>query len=179
MNTQIGSIPLHKYIFVDSRYTHEEPCGFVPAVWFGLVSIPGRAWGCNVMLECGAVYRSIPPHAIAFTQHPEVDWKVDDAQMWDCYGYSWSAHQYTFLTELRCKAYIKGKPYSGTYLFTVAPVGDGFSQEPSQSKEFKFIELDNGRLTIQPTNRVTFIDKSFTEGEVPKLRLQEDTYSCE
>jgi hypothetical protein len=68
----------------------------------------------------------------------------------------------------------------GQYLFTVAPIEDGFSNEPSQSKEFKFIKLDNGRITIQPTNKVLFIDKSFTEEEVfHELKLQTEVYSCE
>jgi hypothetical protein len=68
----------------------------------------------------------------------------------------------------------------GDYLFTVAPLNDGFSESPDQAKEFCFIRLDNGRLTIQPTNRVVFEDRSFTTGEpVPKLKLQTETWSCE
>ena len=44
MNTVIGSLPKHQYVWVDSRFTHKDPVGFVPAVWFGLVSHPGRTW---------------------------------------------------------------------------------------------------------------------------------------
>jgi hypothetical protein len=46
-------------------------------------------------------------------------------------------------------------------------------------KEFIFIKLDNGRLTIQPTNKVLFIDSSFITPMIPKLKLQEQIYSCE
>ena len=53
---------------------------------------------------------------------------------------------------------------TGRYLFSAAPMGDGFSEVPDQAKEFAFVALDNGRLTIQPTNHLLFADASFTEG---------------
>ena len=178
MNSRIGSLPKHLYVLVDSRFTHEEPCGFVPGVWFGLVSIPGRVWGLNIMLECGAVYRNLPPHAIAFSADAP-DWGVNDAQLWDCYGTDWSAHEYTYLRGLRCQAIIKNKTFQGEYRFTIAPMNDGFSDSPEQNKEFMFIQLENDRLTIQPTNKVVFEDRSFTDGPVPRLKLQEQYWSCE
>jgi hypothetical protein len=182
MNTKIGSLPKHNYVWVDTSYTHEEPIGWVPAMWFGLVSHPSRVWGCNVMFTFGGVYREVPPHAISFLPQPtEKNWNVNQAQLWDCYGINWSAHEYTALRGMSCKAYILGKEYKGVYLFTVAPCEDGFSEAPEQSKEFKFIALDNGRLTIQPTNRVVFEDRSFTNSEerIPKLKLQTEWWSCE
>jgi hypothetical protein len=180
MNSFIGSIPKHQYVWVDSQFTHKKPTGFVPAVWFGLTSFPGRAWGFNVMFENGAVYRNIPPHAIGFSENPERKWEINQSQLWDCYGYNWSATEYTYLKGLKCLCRVKDGHYYGEYLFTVSPIEDGFSNEPSQSKEFKFIQLDNGRITIQPTNKVLFIDKSFTGREIfEELKLQTETYSCE
>jgi hypothetical protein len=180
MNSFIGSIPNHKYIWVDSSFTHKINIGFIPAVWFGLSSFPGRAWGLNVMFESGAVYRNLPPHAVSFNEKKPLKWNINQAQLWDCYGYHWSAVEYTYLKNLQCQAIIKNKKFKGTYLFTVAPILDGFSEAPEQSKEFKFIELDNGRLTIQPTNKVIFIDKSFTESNKSlDLKLQKEVYSCE
>jgi hypothetical protein len=67
----------------------------------------------------------------------------------------------------------------GEYLFSVTHLHDGWSNSPDQDKEFIFTKLDNGRLTIQPTNRVTFIDDSFTTPILSKLKLQEEIYSCE
>ena len=181
MNSLIGSIPKHQYIWVDSNFTHKNPTGFARAVWFGLVSFPGRTWGLNVMFESGAVYRSLPPHAVSFSENPKQRiWKADDAQLWDCYGYDWTAVEYTYLKGLKCSCKIKDNFVDGTYLFTVAPIGDGFSNAPEQSKEFKFIELDNGRLTIQPTNKVLFQDNSFTDKNISAgLKLQTEYYSCE
>lgn len=179
--TLTGELPAHKYVWVDSRLTHREPCGFIPAVWYGLVSYPARAWGCTVMLESGAIYRNLPPHAIAFNPKP-VKWRIQQAQTWDCYGWDWTAVQYAYLTGLECKAKCAGRDFHGEYLFSVAPVGDAFSAAPDQSKEFTFIALDNGRLTIQPTNHVVFQERSFTTHtwEWPTgLKRQTDIYASE
>lgn len=183
MFTLIGQTPRHLYVFVDSAFTHKEPKGFVPAVWFGLVSYPGRVWGCTVMFESGAVYRNLPPQAIAFREDPENPWHAQDAQAWDCYGLGFSAIEYVYLSGLRVSAKVSGVTFNGEYLFTVAPVGDGFSASPDQAKEFMFIALDNGRLTIQPTNHVVFEERSFTTNEAmefPKgLKRQTEVWSCE
>jgi hypothetical protein len=70
----------------------------------------------------------------------------------------------------------------GEYLFSVAHVGDGYSAAPEQAKEFVFMKLDNGRLTIQPTNHIVFRERSFT-GDVLEfpvgLKRQTDIWSCE
>ena len=74
---------------------------------------------------------------------------------------------------------INNKIYYGEYLFSATHIDDGWSNTPEQDKEFFFIKLDNGRLTIQPTNRIAFIDKSFIESSnIPHLKLNEKVYSC-
>ena len=178
----VGELPRHIYCYVDSIYTHTESQGFLPCVWFGLVSYPGRTWGCTVMLECGAIYRNVPAHAIAFDQDPQNPWSPDEAQSYDCYGERFTTLEYTYLSGLDCKAKCKDIPYKGKYLFTVAPIGDGYSAYPEQAKEFCFIQLDNGRLTIQPTNHVVFRERSFTDNklEFPSgLRRQTNVWSAE
>ena len=76
---------------------------------------------------------------------------------------------------------VRTKDHSGTYLFTAAFADDAFTRTPEQQKEFSFIELDNGRLTIQPTNRTLFEDKSFTinTGSPKDLVTQTEVWSCE
>jgi hypothetical protein len=181
-NTIIGDIPRHHYIWVDTYFTHKEPVGFVPAVWFGLVSYPGRMWGLNVMLESGAIYRNVPPHGIAFSEEPANEWYAHRAQTWDCYGEDWSALEYKYLSGLKCVALSCGQRFLGEYLFTAVPIGDGFSAYPEQAKEFTFIKTDGDRLTIQPTNHVVFEEVSFTKHkmEFPKgLKRQTDIYRVE
>ena len=179
----IGELPRHQYVWVDSRHTHKTDLGYLPALWYGLVSYPGRAWGCTVMLESGAIYRNLPPHAIAFQAEPVGDWDITDAQTWDCYGYEFETLEYGYLSGLDCLVRANGQEHDGTYLFTVAPVGDGFSAAPEQSKEFVFAKLENGYLTIQPTNNTIFRERSFTTNELMSfpsgLKRQTDVWSCE
>lgn len=92
--TLAGQLPRHFYCWVDTRHTHREPRGFVRAVWYGLVSYPGRMWGCTVMLESGAVFRNLPAHAIAFDSRPEGEWTPQDAQTWNCYGWDFTALEF-------------------------------------------------------------------------------------
>jgi hypothetical protein len=185
-----GQLARHLYCYVDSSFTHKESVGFVPCVWFGLVSYPGRMWGCTVMLESGAIYRNVPPHAIAFCEKPKgistehfgkYRWEPKDAQTWDCYGTDFTVLEYNYLQGLDCEVMANKEVFNGTYLFTVAPVGDAYSAAPEQAKEFVFVKLDNGRLTIQPTNNVLFTDRSFTndEGWPKGLKRQTATWSCE
>lgn len=180
----VGELPRHIYCFVDSAYTHKKSCGFIPCVWFGLVSYPGRVWGCTVMLESGAIFRNLPSHAIAFDKQPEENWCEQEAQTWDCYGEQFTTLEYRYLAGLGCKVKTQLRPsfHEGQYLFTAAPVGDGFSAYPDQAKEFCFIQLFNGRLTVQPTNLVVFRERSFTDNklEFPSgLKRQVDVWSAE
>jgi hypothetical protein len=58
-----GPLPKHRYVWIQPQAMGNH--GWLRAVWFGLVSHPSRAWGCNVMLECGAIYRNVPLHQLA------------------------------------------------------------------------------------------------------------------
>ena len=179
--TGSGNIPNHIYCWVDSSFIRKEakPYTFEPCIWFALHSKPGRSWGCHVMLECGAVYRGLPPHALAFkTDGLEKDWSLHDTQIWDCYGDQFSIISYNYLHSQRAETRINN--LFGRYLFTVIPMCDGYTQDPSQSKEFMFIQLDNGRLTILPTNELRFHDKSYTEGDWPKdIKLNNSIWRVE
>lgn len=176
--TASGSLPRHLYTMVDGSFMGVD--GVHDAVWFGLHSHPGRAWGCTVLLENGAVYRNVPPHALSWSR-TLAPWTLQQAQLWDCYSSQFSLHAYTYLYGLSAVAKVCGQDTPCTYLFTAIPVGDGFTEEPAQDKEFMFLKTNTGRLTIQPTNRVRFTDKSFTDADAgwPKLTVQNIVYSCE
>ena len=180
----IGQLPHHQYVHVDTAFTHTQPVlPSTPAVWFGLVSYPGRAFGCHVLLENGAVYRSLPLHALAHkVEGLSIPWKASDAQHWDCYGPGFTALAYDTLRGLECTAKTADVQRQGEYVCTIAPVGDAYSAVPSQSKELVLVALENGRYTLQPTDRVVFRDASFTTGdlEFPRgLKRQDETYSAE
>ena len=159
--------------------------GWEEAVWFGLNSVPHRAWGCTGMLKCGALYRGLPLSAIC---HDPVGhshkWELRDAQRWDCFGYNFSAIEYDYLRELDCSVWIASRQVwlGGSYMFTAEPYGDGYSLEPSQTKSHHFIALHNGRITCVPGNNILWREASFTKGELDKpswLRVQTQTHHAE
>jgi hypothetical protein len=181
-----GSLPRHEYVAVCGTFLGYNADDWFPAVWFGLHSHPGRAWGCTVMLECGAVYRDLPPHALAFDADALAHgveppaWTIKDAQQWDCYGSQFSLHVYSYLDGLDAIVRAGDEELEASYLFTAIPVGDAYTHAPAQAKEFMFMRTKHRRLTIQPTNRVLFRDASFTTKlEWMHLRRLQDVYSCE
>jgi hypothetical protein len=105
---------------------------------------------------------------------------IHQAQLWDCYSYHFTLLRNDHLC-LGLHAKVGKHVLSGEYLFSAAHLLDGYSDSPDQDKEFIFTKLDNGRLTIQPTNRVVFTDHSFTipTDSIPRLKLSEVVYSCE
>jgi hypothetical protein len=159
--TGSGSLPHHLYVWADRGFTRRQGQGFEPAVWFGLRSFPGRAWGCHVMLECGAVVRDLPLNALATQPLPE-PWSLRQAQHWDCYGEDFALTRYTYLQGLEARVRVDLGEVRGDYLFTACPLRDGFSAAPEQAKEFMFLATHGGRITAQPTNRVLFEERSFT-----------------
>jgi hypothetical protein len=185
----VGQLPRHLYVYVDTAFTHREPQGFIPAVWFGLVAHPGRMWGCTVLLggdASGACYRNLPPHALAFTADPATPWSPQDAQSWDCYGPGFVTMEYSYLKGLRTKSKTRGKEGTqiGEYLFSITPYGDPWSEFPELAKEFQVLQLANGRLTIQPTNHVVFEFEDLPFGglpdEFPKgLKRQTEVWNSE
>lgn len=176
-----GDLPKHIYCFVDSKFIRTNSKDFFldyePCVWFGIRSWPGRAWGCHIMLECGAIYRDVPPHAISFSSNPHTDnWCLKNAQRWNCYGTQFSTIEYTFLQGLS----LYTREQKGKYLFTAVPLNDGYTEAPEQAKEFVFCHLANDRLAILPTNMILFEDRSFGKPEWPSnLKLATQKWSAE
>ena len=182
----IGQLPQHQYVHVDTAFTHRKPeMSSMPAMWFGLVSYSGRAWGCNVLLENGAIYRNLPLHALASTVPAlSIPWRPRDAQHWDCYSTAFTTLSYDTLRGLDCLVKTADEMNHGEYVCTIGPIGDAYSAVPSQSKELVIVALKNGRYTIQPTDRVVFHDISFTvpmgNPTFPRgMRRQDETYSSE
>ncbi len=181
LHTGSGSLPHHIYCFVERSFVRSgEQSGFEACVWFGLRAFAGRAWGAHIMLECGAVVRDLPLHALSTTSEAE-PWTLPEAQHWDCYGAEFSLVRYTYLRGLEARVRCGDSEHLGEYLFTACPMNDGFSAEPEQSKEFKFVALRNGRFAAQPTNRVLFIERSFTDdaGWPANVQRQREVWSCE
>ena len=173
-----GALPAHQYVWVQPNALGEHD--WLQGVWFGITCYPGRAFGCHVLLECGAVYRNVPLHMVA-SRNTAAPWTPAEAQTWDAYGYQFSMLEYPYLASMNGKVRTRGGEHAGHYLFTLVPIGDPFSAAPTQSKEFYLMQLTNGRYTAQPTNYVLLEDRSFTtEIAWPTfLRRQTDWHSAE
>jgi hypothetical protein len=127
------------------------------------------------------VYRNVPLHQLS-TDKDAPPWTAAQAQTWDAYGWQFATLEYPYLHSMNARVRLQdGAEHGGMYLFTLAPVGDAFSASPAQSKEFYFLQLENGRFTAQPTNQVLIEDRSWTTKiEWPKfLRRQRDWHSAE
>src|SRR5262245_58577858 len=93
------SLPRQQYCHVDRRYLSSgSKVGLEACMWMGLTSIPGRAWGLTVLLGSGALYSNVPPHALYFSvpggDFSETNWRLEQAQRWDCFGYRFAVHEY-------------------------------------------------------------------------------------
>lgn len=179
MPTLALDLPFHVYGFIDRQYLSAGMRdGWEPCVWFGLTCPRNRALGLSVLLECGAVYRELPPHAFSNSVTTPA-WTVQDAQAWDCFGGSAQTLEYTYLRELPVRVIKSGD--GGTYLFTIEFGEDGFSRYPGQTKCFHALQLEHGRLTFQPNNFLLWHESSFTTTDKPPtwLRRQPHTWHAE
>lgn len=172
-------------VIVDTTETHHRK-GWCHANLFAVKAHPGRVWEFHALLflpEGGAVYRELPLHALAHEPLAEPDWTPADAQTWDCYGRQFECIVYEYLDGLRCKVRTARGDHYGHYVFTIAPYGDAFSEDPGQAKEFYLIACDNGRFTLQPTNHILIEERSHTEplGSAwpTGLRRKSTIHSCE
>lgn len=106
LGVQSGGLPRHQYVWLDpgSVLANPEGQGPVPAVWFGLQAIYGRAWGCHCLLECGALFRNLPLHQLRHRPDATADWSASQAQEWDCYGERFATLVYPYLDGLDCRA---------------------------------------------------------------------------
>lgn len=175
------SLPRQIYCYADRAFMSQgQRQGFERCAWFGLTSVPNRAWGLSVLLECGALYQMLPPNAIAFRPDPP-PWTLEQAQRWDCYSDRLAVHEYTMLAERDVDCYVRGEWLRGRYLTTAQNYGDGYSAEPEQAKQYHFVALNNGRLTALPGNCCLFHDPAFTKvnGKPDWLRTQTKVYACE
>lgn len=163
--THAAPLPRHLYVHADrSAMSQGQANGFEECMWIGLNAVPHRAWGCTVILSCGAMYRNLPLSALAVDRTgSEQPWSVCDAQRWDCFGWEFTTIAYPALLELDCSVWLPTRRHwmAGSYLFTAEFYGDAYSMEPSQTKAHHFIELANGRIGSYPGNNILWNEPSF------------------
>jgi hypothetical protein len=180
MANHIADIPKPFYAFVRAEFLYDQQRGhgeFVTCVVYGISSLPGRAWGLSAMLDNGALVQHLPVSAITFTNQPDKTYPLDYLQVWSCYGWEFTTHEYDFLSEMPVWAYLKNGVWeSGRYLFTAAPYGDMYSMTPDQHKHFNFVQLDCGLLASLPGNRMMVWDSSFVDRPTERPKYLTNTH---
>lgn len=181
MATHISDIPQPRYAYVNTAflYDHKQGGEWVECWIYGLSALPARAWGLSAMMKDGSTFQHLPVTAFSTHACEEKDHyhALSDLQVWSCYGYDFTAHEYTALAELPVRAYLgDGQWEVGRYWFTAAPYEDHYSRTPDQHKHFNFVWLDCGALASLPGNRMLFSDPSFTTqmppwGQRPDYRV--------
>lgn len=165
MAFHVADIPTPFYAYVRDEYLYDHQHGhgqYTECFVYGLSSLPGRAWGLSVLLKNGALVQHLPVSAIAFTTEPTKQYPLEYLQVWDCYGLTFACHEYSALSGLPVRVYMKGGVWeTGRYLFTAAPYDDPYSLAPDQHKHFNFVRLDCGLLASMPGNRMLCYDSSF------------------
>jgi hypothetical protein len=143
------------------------------------------------MLPNGAVYYRLPISAFfqKHLQRAEVpDMPLHELELWDCFSYYPSVHQFDFLNGIKGKYLGKNKKfYHGSYLFTVDwahpdnnILNTEHSEIPQEHKCGHVLELDNGNFAIQPNNRILWHAANFTtKTNWPDYHVQNTEWSVE
>lgn len=180
-------LPTHRYVWVRDSYIYNNPTGaFVPAVWFGISSHPGRAFGCHVLLDNGATIIDLPLIALAHTENPKEELCISDAVAWDSFGWDVQVYEPQYLCGLltwMLQEDHQSHMGIGEALFAIDWVNNGWSNYPQQHKWLWVIAGDDGNLYAMPQDRLIFQEESFTDNfrKIPEggIKRQTDVWSAE
>jgi hypothetical protein len=181
-------LPQHRYVFVVPSFVlrPDDPrTALIPAVWVGCSVQPGRALGCTVLLESGALVVDLPLHALRGAFVTWAPLELPDVVAWDCYGWSAEIWEPSYLSGLPCAILTADHKHAtarGSLWFAVDHVGgDGFSLAPDQHKLLYVVERqDDHALMLLPQDRLVIEEASFTVVEgIPAIRRQTQVWTAE
>lgn len=131
----------------------------------------------SVLLDNGALFTGLPAHAITFTEST-LNGKLElpDAQMWDCVSDDIDVFCMESLRYADCEVRPnKINAKSGTYLFTIDFVGEGYSRHPTHWKQLHAIQTTDGYLMLYPQYRIRFLDAALLSEKDNLPRYQANT----
>lgn len=177
-------LPNHFYCKLKKEFLYdqrEHKGEFVDALVFAISSIPGRAIGFSLVTEHGAQFSRLPIQALVHKEK-HTDYPLNLLQPWDAMGYEVVVNEYKYLREMPCKVMFRDKSWHpGRYMFTIDFLDNGFSAEPTQAKCYHMIKLCGGQFSLQPNNRIIWLDSSFVkplEGR-PDYIVNSHVWHCE
>lgn len=160
-------LPTHRYVWVRDSYIYNKPTGaYVPAVWFGVSSHPGRSIGCHVLLENGATVIDLPLVALTHLDSAEKHPDIEEAVAWDAFGWDVQVYEPQYLSGLsvemlkECHRETLG---TGDAWFAIDWIKNGWSSYPQQHKWLWIVAGEDGNLYAMPQDRVLFMEASFTD----------------
>lgn len=176
-------LPTHRYVFVADEFVLRQPTGHrVPAVWWGVSSDAGRALGCHVLLENGALVLDLPLHALSHMPVAPV-LELRDICAWDAFGPDIEPYDIPYLTGLTATVLTadhKETPLEGELWCGLDWLRNGWSAYPEQHKHLLVVAVNDGTLRALPQDRLLVHEASFTEHKgVPPIVRQRTVWSAE
>lgn len=171
MNANIP--PIACYVRKEFMRQHLDGHGEVfPVTIFGVASLPGQVPLFHFHMEDGGIWWRMPIHAFCHKQDAEAV-ELGELCVWDSFSYNVEALRFEWMINKKVHYLSRsGKRRSGRYLFTLDwfdPTGTSLAEAPGQHKCGHVIELEDGNYAIQPNNRFTSYDPSFTTKYGEKL----------
>lgn len=184
---------LYGYVQTDILQGLDGSDGFEPCVIIGVTSIPSRCLHFEILCESGAKWARIPIHMlrwelpsptktivrsedgspVGIESHDGIVHPVHDLQCWDCHGWDFSTVRYEYLREMGCEYRTsEGKMIPASYWFTLDHTDNGFSQYPSEHKNYNLLLLEDGsgQIAAMPNNRILWKDDSFVKPNPETLK---------
>ena len=177
-------LPTHRYVWVRDTFVHREPTGaLVPAVWYGVSSTHGRAFGCHVLLESGAMVLDLPLHALSHDANVEGEPSIQEAVAWDSFGEDVEVYAVPYLAGLTATLLNDRHQLTelqGALWFALDWVRNGYSDYPEQHKHLWIVAVDGGAFCALPQDRLLVHEASFTDVTgVPPVARQRTVWSAE
>jgi hypothetical protein len=180
------SLPTHRYVWVIPSFVLRGQHGpaLIPAMWVGVSVTPGRALGCHVLLENGALVVDVPLHALRGAMVEYVPLQLSELVAWDCFGWSAEAWQPEVISGLSCAILSEDHKQDmgkGHLWFCIDHTGDGYSLTPEQHKHLWIVERERDRaLMLLPQDRMLIQDLSFTHiNGIPPIKRQAQVWYAE
>lgn len=177
----------HFYCYVRKEYLYNLEAHHgevVPCLVFGADSVYGRAVGFDVITDFGGQFARLPVSALVHTEDaPEIP--LDFLELWNCFSYTFEAHEYRAIRGLSCETILKDKQwYPGRYMFTFSWYGGAYAEDPGEGgfKRAHMIKLDNGCFALQPNNRMRWHEGSFVTKPWPEkadYKTNSHVWDCE
>lgn len=182
--------PIRCFLRKEFLFNLEKEHGnFVECTWIGIHSVQNKAIGFRIITNEGVQFNNLPINA--FTTNKEcTQLPLDICELWDCFSYNFSVHQFRWLNNKTCKVLLKDKTlHEAKYLFTISwcqsDVEGVFGYgEDSDVKDAHILLLESGQFVAQPNNRIIWNDLDFISNPLdlsknPGYKILNQSFVCE